>query len=83
MKDIIPNINDKTSTNQAGNEGGSDGKVNINIPELSNGNYQYIISYSGDDKYSSFTMAGNLKVLEDYLKIILNNFYAHVKMLSI
>lgn len=27
---IIPNINDKTSTNQAGNEGGSDGKVNIN-----------------------------------------------------
>ena len=27
---IIPNINDNTSTNQAINEGGSDGKININ-----------------------------------------------------
>ena len=39
-----------------------DGKANVKLPELTNGDYQYTITYSGDGKYSPFTNAGSLKV---------------------
>lgn len=39
-----------------------DGKVNVDLSTLSSGNYDYVLSYSGDDKYSSFTTTGNLNV---------------------
>ena len=38
------------------------GKVNVKLPELADGDYDYVISYSGDGKYSSFTSTGSLKV---------------------
>ena len=39
-----------------------DGKVNVDLSTLSSGNYDYVLSYSGDKKYSAFTTAGNLNV---------------------
>lgn len=39
-----------------------DGSANIKLPDLANGNYTYIVSYSGDGKYSSFASNGVLKV---------------------
>uniref|UniRef100_UPI003865E4B5 right-handed parallel beta-helix repeat-containing protein n=1 Tax=Methanobrevibacter sp. TaxID=66852 RepID=UPI003865E4B5 len=38
------------------------GKANVLIPNLGDGNYPYTITYSGDSKYSSFTNTGSLKV---------------------
>ena len=38
------------------------GVTNIKVPELANGNYPYIIKYSGDSKYSSFSKTGTLTV---------------------
>lgn len=38
------------------------GKVEINIPDLPNGNYDYDIAYSGDAKYSPFLRTGNLVI---------------------
>ena len=38
------------------------GKVNLNISDLNNGNYPYIITYSGDNTYSSFTKTGKIEV---------------------
>ncbi|WP_405283132.1 Ig-like domain repeat protein [Methanobrevibacter sp.] len=38
------------------------GKANVKLPELANGDYSYTITYSGDSKYSSFTNTGSLKV---------------------
>ena len=38
------------------------GVANVKLPELANGDYPYTIKYSGDNKYSSFTNAGSLKV---------------------
>lgn len=39
-----------------------DGKANVKLPDLGNGDYPYTISYSGDTKYKSFTTSGSLKV---------------------
>jgi len=39
-----------------------EGKANVKLPDLSNGDYPYTITYSGDSKYSSFTNHGSLKV---------------------
>lgn len=36
------------------------GKANVLIPNLGDGNYSYTITYSGDSKYSSFTNNGTL-----------------------
>ena len=38
------------------------GKIDINIPDLPNGNYDYDIAYSGDSKYSPFLRTGNLVI---------------------
>ncbi|WP_292753010.1 Ig-like domain-containing protein [Methanobrevibacter sp.] len=38
------------------------GIANVKISELANGNYPYTITYSGDDKYSSFSKSGLLTV---------------------
>ena len=42
--------------------GVSGGKANVKLPELADGNYDYVIAYSGDGKYSSFTSSGSLTV---------------------
>ena len=39
-----------------------EGKANVKLPDLGDGDYPYTITYSGDSKYSSFTTDGNLKV---------------------
>ena len=38
------------------------GTANVEVPDLSNGDYTYAIIYSGDDKYASFTRIGSLNV---------------------
>ena len=38
------------------------GKADITLPDLANGDYEYTITYSGDDKYSSFSKEGTLKI---------------------
>lgn len=38
------------------------GTATIYIPDLNNGNYSYTITYSGDQKYSPFTKAGNVTI---------------------
>ena len=38
------------------------GVANVNLPNLANGNYRYVFTYSGDVKYSSFTKSGSLIV---------------------
>ncbi len=40
----------------------SNGKADVKLPDLSNGDYSYTIRYSGDSKYSSLTSSGSLKV---------------------
>ena len=42
--------------------GVSGGKANVKLPELAEGNYDYVITYSGDDKYSQFISKGTLKI---------------------
>lgn len=39
-----------------------DGVANIILPELGNGDYYYIIKYSGDSVYNPFTTEGRLKI---------------------
>ena len=39
-----------------------EGVVNITVPQLSEGCYNYIITYSGDNQYTSFTKMGSLIV---------------------
>jgi len=39
-----------------------DGVANLIIPELGDGDYPYTITYSGDDKYSSFNTSGSLSI---------------------
>ncbi|WP_298498749.1 Ig-like domain-containing protein [uncultured Methanobrevibacter sp.] len=38
------------------------GKVNINLEKLEKGNYDYNVSYSGDDKYNPFNATGVISV---------------------
>lgn len=38
------------------------GKADVKLPELANGDYPYTIKYSGDGKYSSFASTDSLKV---------------------
>jgi len=38
------------------------GVANVKLPDLANGNYGYIITYSGDTNYASFTKTGSLTV---------------------
>ena len=38
------------------------GVSNVKLPELTDGNYDYTITYSGDNKYSSFSTNGNMGV---------------------
>ena len=38
------------------------GVANVKVPELVNGGYSYIITYSGDGKYSSFSKTGSLTI---------------------
>ena len=38
------------------------GVANVKLPELGDGNYNYTITYSGDNKYSSFSTNGNMKI---------------------
>lgn len=38
------------------------GVCNVELPELANGDYDYILTYSGDDKYSSFIKNGSLNI---------------------
>ena len=42
--------------------GVSGGKANVKLPELAEGSYDYVITYSGDDKYSQFISKGTLKI---------------------
>ncbi len=39
-----------------------DGVADVELPELADGDYDYTITYSGDDKYSSYVANGTLKV---------------------
>ena len=41
----------------------TNGKAKVVIPNLAEGNYQYTITYSGDDKYASFANTGSLNKL--------------------
>lgn len=41
----------------------ANGRVNADLSKLTSGEYQYVLSYSGDDKYASFTKTGNLNVV--------------------
>ena len=36
------------------------GVANVYLPDLTNGNYDYTITYSGDNKYSSFTKSASI-----------------------
>ncbi len=38
------------------------GVANVNVPKLDVGNYDYVINYSGDNKYSSFENSGHIDV---------------------
>ena len=38
------------------------GVANVKLPDLANGNYGYIITYSGDTNYASFTKTGSVTV---------------------
>lgn len=40
----------------------SNGVANVELPKLGDGDYNYTITYSGDDKYSSFTKNDQLKI---------------------
>ena len=53
-----------------------DGVADIKVPELSDGNYDYKISYSGDNKYSSFTNIGSITVTKKPVTITASNITA-------
>ena len=36
--------------------------ANIKLPDLANGNYGYVLTYSGDAKYTSFTKTGSMTI---------------------
>ena len=38
------------------------GVANIKLPDLANGNYGYVLTYSGDAKYTSFTKTGSMTI---------------------
>ena len=38
------------------------GVASVKVPDLANGEYSYIITYSGDNKYSSFSRTGSVTV---------------------
>ena len=38
------------------------GVANIKLPDLANGNYGYVLTYSGDAKYTSFTKTGSMAI---------------------
>lgn len=49
------------------------GVVTIDLSELINGDYEYIVEYSGDDKYSSFTDYGLISISSQYSTIKSHN----------
>ena len=51
----------------------SNGVASVKFPELTNGNYNYTISYSGDSKYSSFVSSGIYKVNKTKTNVIVEN----------
>ena len=38
------------------------GRANVKLPELANGDYPYVLKYSGDGKYSSCAVNGTLRI---------------------
>ena len=48
------------------------GVANVKLPDLNNGDYPYTITYSGDNKYSSFNSSGSLKVNNTAVKPVEN-----------
>ena len=44
------------------------GKVNIQLPKLDDGSYQYNLYYSGDSKYAEFYTSGTLKISKTTVK---------------
>ena len=62
----LPNDATGTVTLIIGNDNYSfdvtNGVANVRVPELAEGNHAYILSYSGDGKYSSYTKTGTLIV---------------------
>ena len=48
------------------------GAATIILPNLGDGNYPYTITYSGDNKYSSFNSSGSLKVNNTAVKPVEN-----------
>ena len=59
-------IGDKTYTFNVKN-----GIANINVPKLNEGNYEYVIKYSGDNKYSSFENIGSINVAKPTPEIVI------------
>ena len=47
------------------------GIANINVPKLDEGNYKYVINYSGDSKYSSFENTGSIDVAKPDPEIVI------------
>ncbi|WP_405309933.1 hypothetical protein [Methanobrevibacter sp.] len=47
------------------------GIANINMPKLDEGNYKYVINYSGDSKYSSFENTGSIDVAKPDPEIVI------------
>lgn len=48
-----------------------DGVADIKVPKLADGNYDYKINYSGDNKYSSFENAGSIDVAKPTPEIVI------------
>ena len=46
------------------------GVANVNVPKLDEGNYDYVINYSGDNKYSSFENSGHIDVEKSTPEIV-------------
>ena len=47
------------------------GIATVTVPKLEDGNYDYIISYSGDNNYSSYNTSGNIEVYKPTPEIII------------
>ena len=47
------------------------GIANINVPKLDEGNYNYVINYFGDSKYSSFENTGSIDVAKPDPEIVI------------
>ena len=47
------------------------GIAKINMPKLDEGNYKYVINYSGDSKYSSFENTGSIDVAKPDPEIVI------------